>query len=333
MPFATGLVNRLSQGLDTRIQDRRQEQQQQRQFQQKMQQQQEMLPIELERQQAIFEQQQQQMAQAFPQTLEHEKARLKMKYELEKTLAEGSAHNVSPEVLEAFKTHDIESMLSLARTPKDQKFVDRAYKMVFSHAERMEELKAMSERGRSTPKGRRSIVEGMAREEEPTRMSELPLANQQKIKTFNSQIGRIQRRIEKERDRLVGLELRANAITGSLSPEDEVNIKKEMQATLKSIGDMESELADISRRRDVAAGRTGGEITDEEKVRAAGRSVPSVAENVPLPATRAQNRSIAELAAERTRQLTGGQRGDPKKAVSLKDIQSLLEDINRRLDQ
>ena len=329
MPFTTGLVNRLSQGLDTRIQDRRQEQQQQRQFQKKMQQQQEMLPIELERQQAIFEQQQQQRAQAFPQTLEHEKAKLKMKYELEKTLAEGAARNVSPEVQEAFKAHDIESMLSLAKTPEDHKFIDRAYKLFFSHAQRMEELKRMGKnRGKTATRGRQSIVEGTTREEEPTRMSELPLANQEKIKIFNSQIRRIQSRIEKERDRLVGLELRANAITGTLSPEDEVNIKKEMQATLKHIGDLESELADISSRRNVAAGRTGGTITDEEKALASGRRSPVADVAAEAPA----RKSIAEMGAEYTRRLTGDQRGDPKKAISLKDIKSLLKDINRRLD-
>jgi hypothetical protein len=268
MPFVTGLVNRLSQGLETRIDDRRRERNQQKRFQARQEQKRQALPLELERQQAMFEQEQRQKDQALPGELERKKKMIEMEYDLKKALAEAEAKNVNPAVLEAFKAQDLEGMLANAVDEKDAEFVDRAYKMIFNHAQAMEEQKArqnlskQKHRQRMELRGGAPLVDqvsgraGPANRAAPTSRGDLSVAKKEKIKTINSDIRRTSKAISKDRAAINDINYQLDSLPGDLPPEEISRLRRQREMLLNEIDELELTLQELNSMRDVAAGST-----------------------------------------------------------------------------
>ncbi|PKL48118.1 MAG: hypothetical protein CVV42_10685 [Candidatus Riflebacteria bacterium HGW-Riflebacteria-2] len=150
MSFATGLVNRLSQGLEQRLNDKRQQRTQQEQQAQQLQQ-----------QQALFEQGQQQQLQAQPQQLQMQEAQIRNTARIQQELikeAQKIQIETTPGLRELLASGDMQKIQAelpnLIQTQGDVDFFN-TYKKIASNLATPEDQAYQRESGRQ-----RGLLEG-----------------------------------------------------------------------------------------------------------------------------------------------------------------------------
>jgi hypothetical protein len=150
MPFATGLVNRLSQGLDQRLQDKRRQRMMEEQQAQQLQQ-----------RQALFEQDQQQQLQAQPQQMQMQETQIRNTARIQQELAKEAQKiqiETTPGLRELLASGDMQKIQaelpSLIQTQGDVDFFN-IYKKMAANLATPEEQAYQRESGRQ-----RGMLEG-----------------------------------------------------------------------------------------------------------------------------------------------------------------------------
>lgn len=274
MSFQTGLANRLAQGFETRIQDKRSERLQDKQFKRRMEQEKAAFPLRLEQDQATFEQREMQQEQSLPRRLNEQEQQIRLKRKLAEEFEKLPVVN-DPQYLQAEQNHDIEAMLQLADTPEKQRRLESWWKMIGNFAK---EIQTSKEKEQIRTKGysaRRSIedsafdggiAETISGRPAPRKSSDLTLYRQEQVGDLKAQlkdiareISNIDKGIRETREKLRNNRQRLAATSDEDAAAELAAAIKAQSATIKDLqAEKEMKEAEIGDIRGRVKAATGG---------------------------------------------------------------------------